>query len=199
MSGQEESAGGMSYRTMKGIDASIMEHLVGNDEKSSAEIFEKNQSYYIASADKIMARLELTGTRINHTKLPEEDVKFLCDKVSHGLKWLETLKKNIKQAKNDCEFSNAISYKKWHAVKLIPSAAEGYAISIAMEGDLKHEDIIANVKQLKDAKSHVHKAKDIFSELLNLKENSDFKLAEERRIKAYKELNLIQELLRTLK
>lgn len=196
MSDQEEIAGGMSYRTMKGIDASILKYLAGYDEGPSREIFEKNKEYYMASADKTMARLELAGTRIKHANLPEEDIKFPCDKVSHGLKWLETLKKKIKQTKNDSEFSHAISYKRWHSVKLIPSAAEGYTISIVMEANLKQEDIIANVKLLKYAKSHVQKAKGIFSELLNLKENSNFKLAEELRIKAYEELNLVQELLK---
>jgi hypothetical protein len=57
----ENMAGVMSYRTMNGIDTSIiMSYLEGTNKNSSTEIFKKNREYYIASANKTISRLELT-------------------------------------------------------------------------------------------------------------------------------------------
>ena len=36
-----------------------MKYISGHDEKSSFEILQKNKSYFIASANKIIARFEL--------------------------------------------------------------------------------------------------------------------------------------------
>ena len=60
-------AGGMSYRTMNGIDVRyIMEYLEGTDENSSKEILKKNREYYIASANKTISRLELAKKRVEY-------------------------------------------------------------------------------------------------------------------------------------
>jgi len=185
----------MSYRTFNGIDISIMKYLAGNDKHASAE---KNKQYYIASANKTMTRLELARARIRNAFLSEKDNKFLIDKILYGLNWLDMLKNNIKDAKDDIEFSKAVSYTEWHAVKLIPSAAEGYAISLIMKDKLNDRNNTSHAKLLEDAKYHNHKAKIIFTELLNLKENSNFKLAEKQRIKAYKELISVNEILKRL-
>ena len=53
----EKIAGGMSYRTLNGIDTTvIMEYLEGTNENSSKEILGKNKDYYITSADKIIKK-----------------------------------------------------------------------------------------------------------------------------------------------
>lgn len=188
----EDSAGGMSYRTMKGIEtSSITKYLEGYNKKSSSEIFEKNKEYYIASANKIIARLELTKIRVKNANLSKENNHKLMDKLSNGFKWLATLKKNIKKAKNNSEFQRAISYKKWHSVKLIPSGVEGYIITISIERDINRirDKLPESIdrKNLKIAETSNENAKMIFLKLLDLDVNSNFKAAEKSRIKAYNE------------
>ena len=52
-------SGGMSYRTMDDIDNSlILKYLEGCDFHSKTTILNKNKTYYIASADKTIARLK---------------------------------------------------------------------------------------------------------------------------------------------
>lgn len=183
---------------MKGIEISVRDYLAGKDVNSSGKIFEKNKQYYIASANKTMTRLELAQARIRNAFLSEKDSKFLIDKILYGLNWLDVLKNNIKDAKDDIEFSKAVSYKEWHAVKLIPSAAEGYAICLIMEDKLKVRNNKSHVKLLEDAESDSQEAKIIFTELLNLKENSNFKLAEKQRIKGYRKLISVEETLKKI-
>lgn len=195
MSNREDIAGGMSYRTMKGIDTRIMDYLAGHDAKSRAEIFEKDKEYYIASADKIMARFELAKIRIENMEISKKKGQVLDERLSYGLKWLNSLKNNIEMANDKAEFQKAVSYKKWHAIKLIPSAAEGYAIATIMERNLKEFNNIYEVTKLNEADFYNKKVKEIFLNLLNLKEDSDFKLAEKRRIEAYRELNNVSKLL----
>jgi len=186
----EDSAGGMSYRTMKGIEASsIMKYIEDHDEKSSTEIFEKNKEYYIASANKTIARLELAKIRAKCAKLSKEDNDMLMDRLSHGLNWLDSLKKNIKGTENNSEFQKTISYKKWHSVKLIPSGVEGYIITTSIERDInKIRDKLPESidrENLKTAETCNENAKMIFLMLLDLNVDSDFKAAEKSRIKAY--------------
>lgn len=183
---------------MKTNHARIMEYLAGHDKKSSAEIFNKNKDYYMASANKIIARLELAKMRILYMDIPEKDRDMLAEKLHNGFKWLNNLNKIIKNANEIITFQKAVSYKKWHAVKLIPSSAEGYAITASLEGNLKHNNVDSaktDGNMLKNAIFHNNKAKEIFLELLNLNEDSDFKTAEKRLINAYEELNLASDLL----
>lgn len=188
----EDSAGGMTYRTMKGIEtSSMMKYLEGHDKMSSSEIFEKNKEYYIASANKIIARLELAKIRVKHAKLSKEDKKMLRDRLSHGLNWLDTLKKNIDGTKNNSEFQKAVYYKEWHSVKLIPSGVEGYIITTSIERDInKITDKLPESidrENLKTAETCNENAKMIFLKLLDLNVDSNFKAAANSRIKAYNE------------
>ncbi len=201
---EEDSAGGISYRTMKGIDTHpLRKYLEGRDEQASQEILEKNKEYYIASAHKIITRLELAQIRVKNADLDEKEEQMLDERLSHGLEWLKILEKNIKLAKDRAEFLQAVPYKKWHAVKLMPSAAEGYAINASIIRDIEQAGIkssnikfskssnikSSDIKKLKEAEIHSKKAGKIFLNLLNLKESSDFKAAEKARIEAYNETN----------
>jgi hypothetical protein len=197
---EEDSAGGMSYRTMKEIDTfSIIKYLEGYNERSSTEIFEKNKEYYIASADKTIARLELARIRLKHANLSGEDNSMLLNRLSNGLNWLKTLKKNIRKANNNSEFQKVISYKKWHSVKLLPSGVEGYLITNSIQRNIdgiKNKLPESESEDLRNAKTHNQKAKLIFLKLLNLDVSSDFKAAEKSRIKAYNEAVTAQRILK---
>jgi hypothetical protein len=190
----EKIAGGMFYRIMENINTSITEYLSGHDEKSSSEILEKNKEYYIASANKILARFELAKVRIENIDTDEKDRHLLSMRLNHGLKWLKNLKKNMKNVSDAHKFPKEVPYKKWHAIKLIPSAAEGYAITSSIEKKLNQINMNQskdNVTRLKNANFHNKKAKGIFLDLLNLEENSDFKLAEKQLIIGYEEIELL--------
>ncbi len=122
----EKIAGGMSYRTMNGNDPQyLMEYLEGTDENSSKEILEKNKDYYIASANKTIARLKLAKKRVEYAHIEENCAEMINNKISASIKWLNELKDNITSVTNKSELLESNQYKKWHAVKLIPSAAEG--------------------------------------------------------------------------
>jgi hypothetical protein len=78
-------------------------------------------------------------------------------------------------------------------LSLIPSVAEGYTITASIEKKLNQinkNSIKTNLNKLKNANFHNNKAKEIFFELLNLEENSDFILAEKQLIKGYEEIKL---------
>ena len=190
MQESEDTAGGMSYRTMKGIDiTNITGYLEGSDTKSAQEILDKNKDYYIASANKTIARLELTKKRVEHGHIEPICAEMIYEKISNAIKWLKELKNEIQRANNKSDLLNFKEYKKWHAVKLIPSAAEGIIINSSI--NRKIADIINNKEFNKDlveiARIHNEKSRSIFLELLNLTEHSDFKAAERLRIKAYGE------------
>jgi len=186
MSG-EKIAGGMSYQTLGGIDYNIIEYILNSD--NSSEIFQKNKEYYFASIKKIMARLILAKTRIDNVKLKENEALFLNQKISNGIKWLDTLKINIENAKDSLEFQKSVSYKEWHAVKLIPQSAEGYASSILIEARLEKMDN-ENVKIMKEAHLHLNMANNLLKNLLNSDSFINFKHAEKQLIEAYAELYL---------
>jgi hypothetical protein len=196
----EENAGGMSYRTMKGIDTSLLTtYLEGHDKRSSAAILEKNKKYFIASANKTKARLELANLRIMFIENHYDKDQLTIDKINHGLNWLKILKIKIKNTTKNHELETMIPYKKWHAVKLISSAAEGYAISNSIKRDimeLSNQDLKLRNSQLENAVTHLNHAKKIFINLLNLDENSNFNVAEKSRIKAYEELKIAQSILK---
>jgi len=180
-------AGGISYQTRKNKDYHNVEHLL-NPEKSS-EIFQKNKEYYLASANKIKARLILAKTRIGNVKLKENEALFLNQKISKGIKWIETLKINIQNAKDNLEFQKAVLYEEWHAVKLIPRSAEGYASSVLVEKNLEKKTN-PDIKNIDNAHSHLIKAKNLLMNLLNSDKYTNFELAEKQLIKAYDELDL---------
>lgn len=188
MSG-EKTAGGMSYQTGEGIDYTIISHIFAHDEDSSREISRRNKEYYLASAGKTMARLILAETRINQVKMPEKDSNLLEKKIYDGINWLKHLIKDIQNA-NDLEFLNGVDYKKWHTIKLIPGHTEGYAASIVLEEELELQGV-SNKNGLKEANLHNEKAKELFMKLLSSDSNTDFKLAEKQRLKAYEELKFV--------
>ncbi len=198
LSNKEEIAGGMSYQIMKGFKTNeIMKYLSGHDVQSSWMILEKNKEYYIASANKIIARFELAKVRIENINIKEKDSQLVNLKLNNGLKWLNNLIKNIKNANNFNKFLEKVPYKQWHAVKLIPSAAEGYAITVSIELKINQlNQFNANVMKLNNINSHNKTTKEIFLALLNLDEKSDFNIAEKQRIKGYEEINLTLGLLK---
>jgi hypothetical protein len=206
MSGQK-IAGGMSYRTLEGIDYIYMEHLF--EEGNPSEIFDKKKEYYLASANKTIARLILARTRISEVKLKENVVNNLNLKISKGIEWIRKLKKNIQNSEDEKEFQKAISYKKWHALKLIPQAAEGCALSCFLEEKLNkrasnHINISERTKngikinlksknlinKSKDADLHNKKARRLLIIILDSNKDTNFKLAEEQLSKAYEELDI---------
>lgn len=196
----EENAGGMSYRTLKDVDTSqIMGYLQGRDETGSAEILEKNIEYYLASAEKTLSRLELARIRSKSSNLPEEDLQIIDNKLDEGSKWINDLKNKLK--KNKSEFPDTVSYKKWHAVKLIPSAVEGYVITRSIQ--IKINRIKGNLSasahrmHLRSAEKHNESSKKIFLELMGLDESSDMDNAEILRIKAFNEASTAQDILKT--
>jgi len=196
----EENAGGMSYRTMKGIDTSLFKfYLEGQDRRSSAAILKKNKKYYMASANKTKARLELANIRIMYIEKHHNENQLAIDKINHGLSWLKILKNEINNTDNNHELETVIPYRKWHAVKLIPSVAEGYAISNSIKRNikqLKDKDPKLPNSQLEKAITHIRHAKKIFINLLNLNEKSNFISAEKSRVKAYEEIQKAQSILK---
>ena len=191
----ENMAGGMSYRTMNGIDTSkIMIYLEGRNKKSSKEIFYKNRDYYIASADKTIARLELTKKRVEYSHLNKNSREMVCNIISNAIIWLNKLKDRINKVSQSFDLLKSSQYKKWHAVKLIPSGAEGLIITTSINGkivELNKNQSNLDKKLLRSAIAHINKAESIFKYLLNLTKQSDFKEAEKLRIEGYRECVLV--------
>ncbi len=188
----EKIAGGMSYRTMNGIDTKIiMEYIDGNNnKKSSNEIFEKNKDYYIASANKTIARLKLAKKRVENAHIEDNCAELIDEKISSSIKWLIRLIDNISSINNKSELLELPQYKKWHAAKLIPSAAEGITITSLINRKIVYINgtkEFPDKKLLESARLHKQKAKSIFINLLKLSEQSNFKEAERLRIEGYEE------------
>jgi hypothetical protein len=198
----ENMAGGMSYRTMNGIEIDyIIGYLEGSDENSSNEILGKNREYYIASADKTISRLELAKKRVEYGHLDKNYEEMIYIKISSSIKWLEELKEYINNVSNTSELLKSDQYKRWHAVKLIPSAAEGIVITTSIKR--KINDIDKNLtsndqNSLMSAILHNKKAESIFESLLNLTNGSDFKAAERMRIEGYRESVLAEKKINNL-
>jgi hypothetical protein len=187
MQEHENIAGGMSYRTMNGIDfKEISDYLEGSDPKSSLEILNKNMEYYIASANKTIARLELSKKRVENGNILPETLNIILGKVSNAINWLEKVKEDIGNVNYGSELIKNYQYKKWHAIKLLPSAAEGIMIIYMIEKQLYKID--SNEKLVENISPHLEKAKTIFLELLDLGVLSDFKKAEKSRIEGYNEI-----------
>jgi hypothetical protein len=195
MQDNENIAGGMTYRTMNGIDTThIMKYLEGTNKNSSTEIFNKNRDYYIASANKTISRLELTKKRIEYGHMNNNFREIVCNKISNAIIWLDELKEYINRVSKSSDLLKSKQYKKWHAVKLIPSAAEGIIITSTInrkivELDKPQSDL--DKKLLRSASTHNKKAESIFKYLLNLTDRSDFKEAEMLRIEGYRECVIV--------
>ncbi len=188
----ENIAGGMSYRTMEGIDKSLIsKYLEGCDLHSKTTILKKNKAYYIASADKTIARLKLAQTRLKYSNTEEDLAQMIYKKIYGCIEWLEFLKDHIRYDKNDPEILKLQQYKKWHAVKLVPSAAEGYIIISQIKWELSNNKIfsggVTGNKKLSEITEHFEKAGTIFKILLDADENSDFKKYENLRVEGYNE------------
>ncbi len=188
----EKMAGGMSYRTMNGIDTKrIMKYFDGSNEESSVEILQENKNYYVASAEKTIARLNLAKKRLEHAHLDHDLAKSINSKMNTSIKWLEKLKKDIQSVTNKSEILEIAQYKKWHAVKLLPSTAEGLLVTSAIKSkidDLKNLNCHEfKSEKLENARIHNEKADEIFLKLLQLNEKSDFKAAERSRLEGYNE------------
>ncbi len=185
----ENMAGGMSYRTMNGIDTSfIMGYLEGTNLESSQEILIKNRKYYVASANKTISRLELAKIRVEYGCLNNNLKEMVCNKISNAIIWLDELKEYINKVSKSSEILKPNQYKRWHAVKLIPSAAEGIVITTIIDRKIIEIDNSHSDKKLiKIANIHNKRAESIFKDLLSLKEESNFKEAERLRIEGYQE------------
>jgi len=149
----------------------------------------------MASADKTIARLELAKIRVENSVISSDECQFVLNRISHGLNCMVSIKNRIKNVSSNKELHKITPYKIWHAVKLIPQAAEGYAILISIEeiiftSDRSESDPV----KLKKVKFHLKKGKKIFMCLLNLDENSDFQTAEKSRLKAYEEIETVKEI-----
>lgn len=198
----ENMAGGMSYRTMNGIEIDyIAGYLEGFDENSSNEILGRNRQYYIASADKTISRLELAKKRVEYGHLDKNYEEMIYNKISSSIKWLEELKEYINNVSNTPELLKTDQYKRWHAVKLIPSAAEGIVITTSINRKIKDIDknpVSNNQNSIRSAIMHNKKAELIFESLLNLTNRSDFKEAERMRIEGYRESVLAEKKINNL-
>ena len=182
-------AGGMVYQTNEGIDQApegIMGYLAGHDEEASVNIIEKEKGYYAASIDKTRARLELAGARVGEANLSGAERSMAYGRLDAGAAWLDDTMKAIRAADDKASFDKAVSYKGWHAVKMLPSAAEGYAIACSMQRDPEMPD---------GAKALASQAKATFVGLLNLDKGSDFEAAEKARLEAFDELKRADEMI----
>ncbi len=105
------------------------------------------------------------------------------------MEWLEHLKQRLRDAPDKPAF-NAIalrSDKTWNAVKIIPAAAEGYAIT---DGIQDHIDWMKKRSpgdvHLNNLEKLNNQAQAKFLSLLNLDERADFETAEHDRREAYR-------------
>lgn len=149
----------------------------------------------MVSADKTIARLELAETRVKNSNISYNECQIVMGRISHGLNCMKCIKSRINQVTSNEELHTITPYKIWHAVKLIPQAAEGYAIlasieSVIFTSDRPESDHV----KFKKVKFHVENVKKIFLFLLNLDESSDFQAAENSRLKAYEEIKMLQEI-----
>ncbi len=190
---KEKNAGGMTYRTLPGIETTLItQYLDRHDKKPLYIVSEKNKKYYMASADKTIARLELAKIRVENSDISWDEYQVVMERISHGLDCMERIKNRVKNVASNGELHKLTPYKLWHAVKLIPSAAEGYAVTASIENALFRDKRPESNPDLEKIKTHLDNAKTIFSHLLNLDESTDFTAAEKSRLKAYKEIKIVQ-------
>lgn len=114
---------------------------------------------------------------------------------------MKELKNEIKSADSNQDLQEKISYKKWHAVKLIAASAEGFAITDTNNikiDIITYSKLEINKTELENAKIHNKRAEEIFTDLLNLKENSDFDDAEKRLIQGYEDVETVLTIIKSI-
>ena len=155
----------------------------------------KNREYYIASANKTISRLELAKKRTEYSNINKDPKKMIYNKISSALKWLNELKEHISNVSETSELLKSDQYRRWHAIKLIPSAAEGIIITSSINRKIADQSKIQSdldKNLIESANTHNIKAESIFMDLLNLTEESNFKEAERLRIEGYGECVLAE-------
>lgn len=182
-------AGGMVHWTNEGIDISpggIMRYISGNDEADTASILEKEKAYYAASVDKTLSRLALARSHIDAADLTEKERSMLHGRLDSGISWLKMNKKAFISARDRASFEKEVDLKMWHAVKMLPTASEGYSIACAIEKCL---DKAPDSRGKAEAIRLDSWAKSTFLRLLNLDGRTDFAAAEKDRIEAFSMLS----------
>jgi hypothetical protein len=61
---------------------------------------------------------------------------MVCNKISNAIIWLNELKEYINKVSKSSDLLKSNSVQKWHAVKLIPSAAEGLIITTSINSKI---------------------------------------------------------------
>lgn len=122
---------------------------------------------------------------------------MVCNKISNAIIWLNDLKEYINIVSKSSDLLKSNQYKKWHAFKLIPSAASAAGLIITTSINSKIVELNKNQsdldkKLLRSTHAHNNKAESIFKYLLNLTKSSDFKEAEKLRIEGYRECVLVE-------
>lgn len=187
-------AGGMIHQTMKGVEGrdDLMNYVGGPRGEHSRDVLEKDKEYYLASADKTYARLELARSRVDASCISAEDKAMLNGHIDRGEAWVSDLKSGIRSSEGSKGFSASVSevYDAWHIVKMIPQAAEGYAITKSIQG--RAEDIRAQPQLAPEQAAMLDRAETLneramsgFLEILNLDTGSDLKKAESLRVESY--------------
>jgi len=182
-------AGGMVHWTNEGVDLSpqgIMRHIAGNSDEDSTAILEKEKAYYAACVDKTLARLALARSRVDAADLTEGERLMLYGRLDSGTAWLNDIKEAFLSAGDRTTFERTIDLKTWHAVKMMPTAAEGFAIACSIEKSIdrapdrwnKYRAVVVN-----------ENARATFLRLLNLTGWADFIEREKDRIEAYGQLS----------
>ncbi|MCD1293920.1 hypothetical protein CUJ83_02770 [Methanocella sp. CWC-04] len=204
--GASSVAGGMSYDAMKAVDMSgLMEYLAGSDRVSARDVLEKYKQYYISSADKTRARLELAKSRVKAASISEEEKRWLIRKLEEGTGWLKELGSKIASAKGEAGFNKVTTgiFDKWHLIKLLPSSAEGCALTASMRSDIKRIRMNSGLTSekavyLSEAGDHNIRAYNLFRTIMRLDVRSDLWEAEEMRLEAYKEASAALEKLKKI-
>jgi hypothetical protein len=182
-------AGGMVHWTNEGVDMSpggIMRYVAGDDEAAAADILEKEKAYYAACIDKTLSRLALAKARISGSGLTPEERAMVFGRLRSGVEWLETNKKMLLMASDRDSFEKTIDLKMWHAVKMLPTASEGYYIACSLEKRLDKAD---DSRGKREAKELNGRAGSTFIRLLNLDGRTDFVAAEKDRLAAFGQLS----------
>lgn len=182
-------AGGMVHWTNEGVDLSpdgIMRYIAGSGDADSIAILKKEKEYYAACVNKTLSRLALARSRIDAADLTTEERSILDERLESGVEWLASNKKALLSANDRESFEKAVDLKTWHAVKMLPTATEGYAIACSIEkrlGRMSESRDKSRAVKLND------QARSTFWQLLNLDGSADFVAREKDRIEAFGRLS----------